>query len=111
MCFTTIEEKEIVRDLWNLVGETKIKQKIINTPYISENKKCKMQLNGTCKLDFHGKKGLYFSAIYIDKKYFRAGEMSHFNEDKMEVYSEELFEYLERFTEEYDGRIDSGYLL
>lgn len=105
MYFGIIEDQEVVDNIYKLVCETKVKQKLWNDDPISYNKKLKLIDKNACYLIFENNNERQYIA-YVNYKYCNLAEMFSFNEAKLEIAEENVYEYLYEYlkdkAEEYD---------
>lgn len=106
MLLEKITDKEQVDKIYQLVCETKVKNKLINVrSIINIPSESKMSEKGRCALIFTNQDGDVLSVNYVEQKYVLDDAYYHFAERASEIASEELFDYLNQFAEKYDPEV------
>lgn len=101
MCFETFDDLKIVNDVYMLVCETEVKQKLWNEP----KKEGDMWNMSTCKLTFSGPNSNHLEISYIGRKYFLWSPGYLNRGDGFEIVNEEVTEYIEQLSEKYDKSV------
>lgn len=106
MLLEEITDKDQVDKIYQLVCETKVKNKLFNIKsIINMPSESKMAEKGRCALIFTNQDGEVLSVNYVQQKYVLDDAYYHFAERASEIASEELFDYLNQFAEKYDPEV------
>lgn len=104
MYFGTINDKEIISEIYRISKSMKVKNNIINyTPLDFETSKYIDQ--GLCLLSYYADGKLVTEYYFVNQKYYDDGAFYELKDYKKELVDFEIFKYINEFSNNYDENI------